>query len=167
MVIKSLSIAVLAVLICSLPASALAYGGGGFSSGAVGSKLKKNDAPVAQPAGEVLGASSFSFTSYLTYGKTGDEVMELQKILISKGYLKIAAPTGWYGPLTRDAVKAYQIANGIEAVGVVGPITRAALNKSMETLSVAPAPLTFGWTVEKVKSAGKILSDIAAWSAST
>jgi len=36
--------------------------------------------------------------------------------------------TGYYGAITERAVKAFQAANSIEQVGVVGPLTRAKLN---------------------------------------
>jgi peptidoglycan hydrolase-like protein with peptidoglycan-binding domain len=37
-------------------------------------------------------------------------------------------PNGNYGPATRAAVTAYQAANGLPTLGIVGPRTRAALN---------------------------------------
>ncbi len=84
--------------------------------------------PIPSDVGEVLGASSFNFTIDLHYGSTGDDVIELQKILIKDGFLHIDAPTGWFGPLTEAAVKLYQAAHGIITTGYVGPLTRAALN---------------------------------------
>ena len=56
------------------------------------------------------------------------DVSELQNILIAGGYLNIAAPTGFYGAMTKAAVSAYQGAHGLPQVGIVGPKTRAALN---------------------------------------
>ena len=69
------------------------------------------------------------FTQNLTVGSRGDDVTTLQSWLISNGYLTIAAPTGYFGPLTKAAVAAYQSAKGITpAVGYFGPITRGSLN---------------------------------------
>jgi hypothetical protein len=79
--------------------------------------------------GRVLGAALYFFATDLTIGSTGADVMELQKLLIEAGYLKIAAPTGYFGPMTQAAVKLYQTAKGIQATGYVGPLTRAALNQ--------------------------------------
>ena len=79
-------------------------------------------------AGQVLGASVYNFTTYLTFGSTGEDTTQLQTILIADGYLNIAAPTGWFGPLTKAAVIKYQIARGIPGTGYVGPLTLAALN---------------------------------------
>jgi peptidoglycan hydrolase-like protein with peptidoglycan-binding domain len=77
----------------------------------------------------VLGAALYFFATDLTVGSTGADVMELQKVLIEAGYLKIAAPTGYFGPMTQAAVKLYQAAKGIQTTGYVGPLTRAALNQ--------------------------------------
>ena len=79
--------------------------------------------------GQVLGASVYNFTKTLQRGSKGEGVTELQRVLIANGYLKIDAPTEFFGPATEAAVKAYQKANGLEQVGVVGPKTRALLNK--------------------------------------
>ncbi len=93
-------------------------GGGGFS--------RPDTTPA--PAGRVLGASSYNFQANLTIGSAGNDVIELQKVLIAGGFLKIAAPTGFFGPMTAAAVKLYQASKGINATGFVGPLTRAALN---------------------------------------
>src|SRR6185437_2808164 len=74
-------------------------------------------------------ASTYNFTQSLSIGSTGEDVTQLQTVLIAGGFLAIAQPTGYYGPLTAAAVKAYQLAHGLPQVGVVGPQTRAALNQ--------------------------------------
>lgn len=71
---------------------------------------------------------AFVFTRHLYRGLTGNDVSELQGILIADGYLNIPAPTGWFGPLTFAAVKEYQAANGIPSTGYVGVLTLASLN---------------------------------------
>lgn len=100
-------------------------GGQGGGSGSTGST---GTVTTTTGGGTVLGASTFNFTRFLTVGSTGDDVIELQKILIADGYLHIAAPTGFFGPLTLEAVKLYQAAHGIPTTGFVGPLTLAALN---------------------------------------
>jgi peptidoglycan hydrolase-like protein with peptidoglycan-binding domain len=63
-----------------------------------------------------------------TVGSQGPDVMELQKLLVSKGYL-IAVPTGYFGPMTMIALQKFQAASGIvPASGYLGPLTRAKLN---------------------------------------
>lgn len=75
------------------------------------------------------GSTTFSgtFTQYLGIGSEGAEVTALQKLLAKLGFYS-GSVTGYYGSLTEAAVKAYQSARGIDAVGFVGPGTRAALN---------------------------------------
>ncbi len=85
---------------------------------------------IATPQGQVLGTTIFNFTRNLQTGSSGNDVTELQKILIAKGYLKVSAPTGFFGGLTAAAVKLYQKDNGLDQVGNVGPKTRAILNSS-------------------------------------
>ncbi|MES2007142.1 MAG: HYR domain-containing protein [Patescibacteria group bacterium] len=69
-----------------------------------------------------------TFTKTLMQGSVGTEVTMLQKVLADFGFLKISTPTGFFGTLTKVAVMGYQTSRGIEAVGIVGPKTRAALN---------------------------------------
>lgn len=78
--------------------------------------------------GQVLGASSYNFTRDLTIGSSGDDVTALQAMLIASGDLAIAAPTGYFGELTRAALGKWQARHGVApAAGYFGPITRAAI----------------------------------------
>lgn len=76
---------------------------------------------------------SLTITRQLSIGMTGNDVLALQQFLVQKGFLT-AEPTGYFGPLTLAAVSAFQSANGLPAVGEVGPQTRALL------VSLASAP---------------------------
>ena len=60
-------------------------------------------------------------------GSKGSAVLQLQKILNSKGY-KLSEDSS-FGPATEAAVKAFQQANHLENDGEVGPLTWAALYK--------------------------------------
>ncbi|MEK7614746.1 MAG: peptidoglycan-binding domain-containing protein, partial [Patescibacteria group bacterium] len=71
-----------------------------------------------------------NFTSTMQLGSRGDSVTELQKLLVKQGLLD-SEPTGYFGKMTEAAVKAYQTKNGISSIGVVGPATRASLNKGL------------------------------------
>jgi peptidoglycan hydrolase-like protein with peptidoglycan-binding domain len=68
-----------------------------------------------------------SLTSNLSQGMsdsaTSNQVTKLQSFLNSFNYLD-NSPSGYFGPLTKQAVKDLQSVNGIEATGFVGPITR-------------------------------------------
>src|SRR5712671_3995927 len=69
-----------------------------------------------------------TFSRPLSQGSSGSDVTVLQKILQSQGYLT-APPTGYFGPLTKISVQKFQKANGIPALGGVGPATSKLLNK--------------------------------------
>lgn len=76
-------------------------------------------------------SASVSFTTDLTIGSTGPQVVALQDFLISKGYLVMPAGVakGYFGELTRAAVAKYQVAMSITpAAGYWGPLTRTKAN---------------------------------------
>ncbi|MDQ3014321.1 MAG: peptidoglycan-binding protein [bacterium] len=68
----------------------------------------------------------------LGYGEkdrmTNGSVMNYQVFLKLHGYLFVE-PTGYFGPLTLAATKAFQKAFGIPTTGFVGPLTRAQMKK--------------------------------------
>jgi len=71
----------------------------------------------------------FTFTKALSIGSRGEEVKMLQKELQGLGFFSLSVSlTGYFGPITQEAVELFQAANGIEAIGIVGPKTRAVLN---------------------------------------
>lgn len=76
------------------------------------------------------------FTKTIKQGERGQGVIKLQAFLVRKGLLVMPPNTsfGFYGKVTADAVKAYQISKGIpHNNGVqVGPQTLAALNKDYD-----------------------------------
>ena len=61
----------------------------------------------------------------LEFGQRSPQVVELQKLLNQNGANLPA--TGYFGPMTKAAVLAFQRAQGLEADGVVGPKTAQAL----------------------------------------
>ena len=79
-------------------------------------------------SGQVLGTEKYHFTLTLKMGSKGNEVMELQKLLNSLGF-NCGTPDGKFGLKTKLAVVKFQVKNGIKANGIVGPLTRDALNK--------------------------------------
>lgn len=62
----------------------------------------------------------------LSRGDQGQGVKRVQKKLKELGYYD-GAIDGLFGPLTDQAVKQFQRANGLDVDGYVGPKTRAAL----------------------------------------
>lgn len=73
--------------------------------------------------------SGVAFTRDLTLGTHGGDISVLQQFLITGGFLPIDTPTGYFGPLTKAALGAWQAQSGIApAVGFFGPISRAKIN---------------------------------------
>ena len=67
-------------------------------------------------------------------GSKGSDVKKAQQLLIAKGYsCGAAGADGDFGAATYNAVKKFQAANGLEADGVVGAKTWAALLKTEQT----------------------------------
>jgi len=64
----------------------------------------------------------FKFNTDMHFGQMNSDIRELQKRL---GVIQ----TGFFGLLTKNAVMLFQSANHLSIDGVVGPLTRAALNK--------------------------------------
>ncbi len=65
-----------------------------------------------------------TFTRNLTMGSRGDDVKELQGLLIAKGYLGSNA-TGYFGGLTKAALMKLQKERSLPQTGFFGPMTRA------------------------------------------
>jgi hypothetical protein len=82
-----------------------------------------------------MSGSTVTFTQTLTVGSKGVQVNALQQTLINLGLLKIAAPTGYFGSLTKTSVMLYQTSRGLPPVGIVGPLTRAALNSNAPAIA--------------------------------
>lgn len=82
-------------------------------------------------------------------GSRGEDVREIQEMLISAGYLEEGGADGVFGARTEKAVLAYQEAHGLDATGLVGEGTYKALKENAEeeasdaaTASEAPGQLT-------------------------
>jgi len=72
-----------------------------------------------------------SLSSNLARGSSGNEVLELQRFLVSQNYPGGGAwmITGYFGSGTEQAVRNFQNTNGIVATGAVGPATRDAIQR--------------------------------------
>jgi peptidoglycan hydrolase-like protein with peptidoglycan-binding domain len=78
----------------------------------------------------------FALSRGLHVGVSGDDVAFLQKFLGAHGFLS-ATSTGFFGPLTREAVRKFQVAHGIVSetdnesagAGLVGVRTRAKIRE--------------------------------------
>ncbi len=106
--------------------------------------LQKMIADLTAKIAAMSGSSTVSvtFTRDLTVGSTGSDVTALQNWLASKSYFSGTA-TGYFGPITKAAVAAYQAANGIApAAGYFGPVTRAKVNGSVTTTTTTTTTTT-------------------------
>lgn len=74
----------------------------------------------------------------LEAGEDGDEVHLLQARLTDLGFW-LGQPDGGYGQLTRQAVMAFQKANGLSRDGVAGPATLAALETATRPVPADPS----------------------------
>ncbi len=77
----------------------------------------------------VRGNAVVTTTTTLRYGSEGEEVVSLQNRLIALGYLTGSAD-GKFGRATREALIAFQKANGLVRDGVAGAKTLAALQSA-------------------------------------
>jgi hypothetical protein len=87
-------------------------------------------APVATSA-QSMTMMSNGFNMSLTIGSRGANVVMLQSFLEARGLLTMPAGVakGYFGPLTKSAVVAYQISKGVTPTsGYFGPLTRAVAN---------------------------------------
>ncbi|MCG7427945.1 peptidoglycan-binding protein [Helcobacillus sp. ACRRO] len=95
-------------------------------------------APVhTAPAAPSLNATVISSTAKIRPGHRGSAVRELQAALNARG--ASIAVDGVYGAATRNALTAFQSANGLVPDGVVGPATRGALRSTGGQSASAPA----------------------------
>jgi hypothetical protein len=85
----------------------------------------------------------------LLSGRHGVDVVFVQAVLQDLGYYA-GRLTGYYDALTRSAVVAFQRAMGIEADGVVGPITFYHLG--LNNVAPAPSPLSIVWPTAPIPS---------------
>jgi Putative peptidoglycan binding domain len=97
----------------------------------------------------VAPAISFAASTFarpLHIGSKGSDVSALQQFLKDKGFFTYPTVTGLFGSYTWKAVAAFQTANQLEAVGSVGPLTRALLNAVFANAPSAASPTEPGAT---------------------
>ncbi|GEM_PF-4344480 len=77
-----------------------------------------------------------SFKRSLSPGSSGEDVKNLQKFLNGQGFVisvsgagSLGNETVFFGAFTKAALIKFQIANGIEGIGIMGPITRAKIKE--------------------------------------
>ncbi|MEB3231050.1 MAG: peptidoglycan-binding protein [Leptolyngbyaceae bacterium] len=91
------------------------------------------------------GASPGAASPVLTLGDSGTAVTNLQTKLKDLGFFPTdVAASGYYGPITVDAVRAFQQSQNLTADGIAGPATQTALVAAQPrvnaTVTPTPAP---------------------------
>ncbi len=101
-------------------------------------------------------ANAASSTRDLTIGSSGSDVSALQQFLIETGFLKISAPTGYFGPMTKSALGTWQALAGVQpSSGYFGPLSRgriAAAAPQSPTAPIAP-PVSSAETTTPIATA--------------
>lgn len=75
-------------------------------------------------------------TRTLQDGTQGSDVSGLQYFLKGLGFYTYPLVTGFFGPITSDAVAAFQENNGIRPIGIVGPRTRAKISQMLGATAI-------------------------------
>jgi len=119
-----------------------------------------NDVPVKKRTG-----TSVVFSRPMKLGDKGGEVIRLQEELRNLSFLRIV-PTGNFGEITEHAVFKFQQRSGLvktmsdDGAGVVGPKTRAAMNKVFSSRSNIKNLVAAKVTSDKTVTEGKFIEDI-------
>ena len=96
-------------------------------------------------------------TRNLDIGSTGNDVLNLQRLLNSRGYTirtqGAGSPgneTSYFGPATKQALIKFQSDNGLPATGYFGPLTKAKIQATQQTQQqVALQQINLNPTVEQ------------------
>lgn len=124
------------------------YNGAGYAKNHYDTKMAAAYSRWAAKLSGGVAEAAKPVAGMLRLGSRGDEVRELQTLLVRAGVA--VTVDGDYGPATRDAVKAFQKASGLTVDGVAGPATRAALDRWRQSAAETPGVSGF-W---------KIVSDV-------
>lgn len=91
-------------------------------------------------------------TRTLFRGLSGEDVEELQALLASdESIYPEGLVTGFFGPLTEQAVRRFQARANISQVGTVGPITRARINELLQGVGENAGDIPPGFLRYKLK----------------
>ena len=100
--------------------------------------------------------------------ENGNAVTTLQDFLYKNGYLTVS-PTGYFGNSTLAAVKAFQVANGINATGYVGVLTRTKI-QNLDCNYIVKSPVATSTTTSLITTninCANLTSDLKIGQSST
>ncbi len=84
-----------------------------------------SDTSTQPPSTASVSPTAPAYKASLVFGETNNDIVTMQKFLIASPQgaasikLKNTGATGYFGPLTRDALKEYQVSVGINPTGIV------------------------------------------------
>jgi peptidoglycan hydrolase-like protein with peptidoglycan-binding domain len=112
------------IIVASLAASVVVTGSAFAMTPTVDVMMKKDDGAMMMKKEE--GAMMMKKEVVAT-SATSQEITELQEVLIEKGYLVMpaGASKGYFGKLTKAGLIKFQKANGLNAAGYFGPLSKA------------------------------------------
>lgn len=88
---------------------------------------EESDPAAVLPADGQQGAPEPTAEVRYEKGSEGEDVLDIQKRLMTLGYLSLDEPTSYYGNATRDAVRFFQRQHALEQDGIIGNATYALL----------------------------------------
>ncbi len=156
---KLVPIVIVALLAAAPAASAMA---GSTPTSSIG-----NPALQAQLLASCPGASSTPMAAFLAgtvslkRGSSGGAVYELQAFLKLKGY-SVGTIDGAFGPLTKEAVKAFQHDQGLTSDGVAGTATRGAIRTLTQKAGFASLANSAG-KVLRPSASGAEVKELQRW----
>ncbi len=121
----------------------------------------------SQPPPVVL---AFNLRLRSTDAATNGEVSKLQQFLAKDSAIyPEGLVTGYFGSLTKAAVKRWQTKNGISALGLVGPVTRGAIKQATVVIAppVASTTVTYSQSPSTTSTASVSASTTATTTSST
>lgn len=102
----------------------------------------------------------------LRKGQSHPDVKELQEALKKKGFFNYHTSTGYFGSITEDAVREFQMKHGLQVDGIAGPQTLNTLlsqmngnNGGQQTSSSTPSS-TSNSTILRFGSSGQAVRDL-------
>lgn len=145
---SGLALVLLLSSVLSAQAAAPSFGGGGwFTPGSV--------LGVSAVSSGYCAKLSLSLARGARDATTSGQITELQKFLAAYYHLaSVDTVTGFFGPTTESNVLRFQKEKGLSAIGVVGPLTRAAIASAcVKTVTTTTPPSTI--TTPPATSTGK------------
>ncbi|MBU9713716.1 peptidoglycan-binding protein [Evansella tamaricis] len=103
-------------------------------------------------------SATSQFSRTLREGMRGDDVVALQEALRQRGHFTHHTSTGFFGTITRDAVRSFQRSAGITVDGIAGPQTFRALNNT--TASSGSSNVSAGHVSNPTNSASSTLNAV-------